>query len=304
MTRIAALVCLAALIVACGDNHAAAPAAAAAAPAEPPKWQTLPIAQTLPEPWRRGPLPINGVELYFTTYGDKDPTVMFLHGGLASSEYWGNQLPALAGRYRVVLVDSRGHGRSSRDDKPLTYELMASDVLTLMNRLLLQKVSLVGWSDGAIVALDLAMNHPERLERVFAFGANFDPSGVKPDAEKNPTFARFVDDARGVYQNISPAPDDYDAFHAAVAKMWATEPHYTLEQLGAIKVPVTIADGEHDEAIERAHTEQLARAIPGAKLVILPGVSHFAMLQDPKQFNDALLAFLEGRQGESMDRSR
>jgi pimeloyl-ACP methyl ester carboxylesterase len=300
MTRIVALLCLAAALGACRDNQAAAhkaePAAAQAAAAKaPPKWQTLPIAQTLPEPAKRGPLPINGIQLYFTTYGDKDPTVVFLHGGLASSEYWGNQLPALAGRYRIVLVDSRGHGRSSRDAKPLTYELMASDVLTLMNRLLLQKVSLVGWSDGAIVALDLAMHHPERLERVFAFGANFDPSGVKPDAEKSPTFARFIDDAHGVYLNISPDPDGWDAFRAAVEKMWASEPHYTAEQLGSIRVPVTIADGEYDEAIERAHTEALARAIPGAKLVILPGVSHFAMLQDPQQFNAALLAFLEGR---------
>jgi pimeloyl-ACP methyl ester carboxylesterase len=303
VTRILASVCCALVLAlgACRDNHAAAPnaepaaqSAAAAAPA--PKWKTLPVPATLPEPWKRGPLPINGAQIYFTTYGDKDPTVLMLHGGLASSEYWGSQLGPLREKgYRVVLVDSRGHGRSTRGDKPLTYGLMASDVLTLMNRLLLQKVSVVGWSDGAIVALDLAMNHPERLERVFAFGANYDPSGVTPGAERNPTFQRFIADARGVYGNISPAPDDWDGFYAAVTKMWETEPHYTLEQLGAIKVPVTIADGERDEAIQRAHTEQLARAIPGAKLVILPGVSHFAMLQDPKQFNQALFAFLEGR---------
>lgn len=303
MKRSVASVCFAIALVfgACRDNHAAAPstepeARAAAAAAATPKWKTFPIPATLPEPSKRGPLPINGASIYFTIYGDRDPTVLMLHGGLASSEYWGFQLGPLREKgYRVVLVDSRGHGRSSRDDKPLTYGLMASDVHTLMNRLLLQKVSVVGWSDGAIVALDLAMNHPERLERVFAFGANYDPSGVTPNAERNPTFKRFIDDARGVYRNVSPAPDDWDGFYAAVTKLWETEPHYTLEQLGAIRVPVTIADGEYDEAIQRAHTEQLARAIPGAKLRILRGVSHFAMLQDPAQFNQALFAFLEGR---------
>ncbi len=77
--------------------------------------------------------------------------------------------------------------------------------------------------------------------------------------------------------------------------MWDTEPNYTAADLGEITTPVVIADGDHDEAIKREHTEYLARSIPGAKLAILPGLSHFAMIQDPAAFNSVLLSFLSGQ---------
>jgi pimeloyl-ACP methyl ester carboxylesterase len=259
-------------------------------------WRTLPALRPLPRASAQGLAPHDGAQIHYAVFGS-GPPVILLHGGLADSRYWGEQVPALmrAG-HQVVLIDSRGHGRSSRDGRPYTYELMASDVVAVMDRLGLTKAAVAGWSDGAIIGLVMALHDPERLTRVFAFAANMDPSGVKPDVGKDPTFARFEARTARDYAALSPTPRGYADFAKAINRMWQTEPNYKAAELARIRVPVAIVDGDHDEAIKREHTEYLARAIPGARLIILPGASHFAMLQRPAEFNAALLGFLDGAQ--------
>ena len=261
----------------------------------PARWQTLPDPKPLPAPKTSGYVPHDGARIYYSTYGAGSPVVL-LHGGLASQRYWGDQVgPLVADHHRVILIDSRGHGRSSRDARPYTYELMASDVVAVMDALRVRRAAVVGWSDGAIIGLVMALKDPERLTRVFAFAANMDHSGVKSDTETNPTFARFIGENQASYAALSPTPHDYVAFVAAIEKMWADEPNYTAADLARIVTPTAIVDGDHDEAIKRDHTEYLAHSIPGAKLIILKDVSHFAMLQDPPQFNAAMIGFLDGR---------
>jgi len=257
-------------------------------------WETLPAPVPLPEAAVSGYADVNGIKLWYAVYGQGEPLVL-LHGGLGNSGYWGNQVPVFAQRYKVIVIDSRGHGRSTRDDKPYTYGLMAADVLALLDQLKIEKAALVGWSDGGIIGLDIAIHHPERLTRLFAFGANSDPSGLREGLDTNATFNRFIEEAGQAYARLSTTPKDYEGFLAAISKMWATEPNYTAAQLNGIKVPTAIADGEYDEAIKREHTEWLARQIPGAQLVILPDVSHFAMLQNPPAFDAVVLAFLTAK---------
>jgi pimeloyl-ACP methyl ester carboxylesterase len=266
-----------------------APAAATAAEV----WQTFPPTPTRPAASVEGTAPVNGVEIYYAEYG-AGPPVILLHGGLADSDYWGDLIPALSPRYRVIVMDSRGHGRSTRDAQPYGYDLMASDVVGLMDYLKIGKADIVGWSDGAIIGLDIAMNHPDRIGRLFAFAANSTTAGLKPDIDKNPTFAAFIERAGQEYRTKSPTPDQYDAFLAQIGAMWASQPNWTAADLGRIRTPVMIADGDHDEAIRREHTEALGKEVPGAQLLILPGVSHFAMLQNPAEFNAAVLKFLAG----------
>jgi pimeloyl-ACP methyl ester carboxylesterase len=271
---------------------AAAAWAGAAAAARVPIWKTIPPARPLPATTASGYVAHDGARIYFATFGH-GPPVILLHGGFANTEVWGNQVPALmrAG-YQVVAIDSRGHGRSSRDERPLTYELMASDVIAVMDHLILSRAAVVGWSDGAIVGLVLALHNPDRLTRVFAFAANMDPSGVIPGFDHNPMALRFIAKAQRDYRRLSPTPGDFAGFAAAVEHMWDTEPNYTAADLARIAAPVAIVDGDHDEAIKRDHTEYLARSIPGAQLIILPAASHFAMFQQPGEFNDAMLGFL------------
>jgi pimeloyl-ACP methyl ester carboxylesterase len=258
-------------------------------------WQTLPQPAPLPHAVTAGYAKHAGARIYFSTYG-AGPPVLLLHGGLANQRYWGDQVPALIkAHYRVVLIDSRGHGLSSRDGRPYTYELMASDVVAVLNVLHLRKAAVVGWSDGAIIGLVMALKDPQRVSRVFAFAANMDPSGVKDDVDASPIFARYEQQAASEYTSLSPTPGDFVDFQAAIEQMWATEPNYSAVDLAKIAVPVAIADGDHDEAIKRTHTEYLAHAIPGAKLVVFPDASHFAFLQQPDAFNTAMLGFLQGR---------
>jgi pimeloyl-ACP methyl ester carboxylesterase len=263
-----------------------------AAQAQEP-WQTLPPTPALPKPLASGRAPVNGMRMFYATFGGGQP-LLLLHGGLASSNYWGALIPILAGHhYKVIVADSRGHGRSTRTSQPYSYDLMADDVIALLDYLKIARTDLVGWSDGGIIGLDIAMHHPQRLRRLFAYAANSDPSGVKGDVDKSALFNTYIERARGEYRALSPTPDDYTGFLTQIQTMWAQQPNWTKEQLQHITVPTAIADGAHDEAIQRAHTEHLAHTIPHAKLVILDDVSHFGMLQNPQEFAAAVLAFLQ-----------
>ncbi len=256
-----------------------------------PGWLTLPETPALPQAETNGYAPVNGIKIWYAEFGRGEPVIL-LHGGLANSSYWGKQVPELAKSFRVIVMDSRGHGRSTRDDRPFGYDLMASDVIALMDYLMIAKAAFTGWSDGAIVGLDIAIHYPGRITKLFAFAANSDPSGVL-DTSQSPVFKKFVARAKTEYERLSPTPDAFAAFHEQITKMWAAEPHFTSEQLRKISVPVWIVSGDRDEAITRGNTEFMAREIPNAGLLIQPGVSHFSLLQDPEQFNCDLMHFLK-----------
>ena len=255
------------------------------------RWQTLPPTPAPIATDRSGEADANGIKIHYAIYGHGSP-VIFLHGGLANTDYWGNQVPAVAAHHTVILMDSRGHGRSTRDARPYGYDLMADDVVALMDVLKIPKADIVGWSDGGIIGLDLALRHKDRVGKVFAFAANTKTSGVVEGVEKNPTFAAYIERAGHEYAEHSATPKEYDAFVDQISKMWADQPNWTDDQLKTIDTPVLVVDGDHDEAIKRAHTEYIAATIPHAGLLILPNVSHFAFLQDPDQFNFAILHFL------------
>jgi pimeloyl-ACP methyl ester carboxylesterase len=248
-------------------------------------------AAPLPVAGQQGYVENAGARILYSSYGS-GPAVILLHGGLGHGGNWGYQVPALLDSgYRVVLIDSRGHGRSTRDGQPFSYDLMATDVLAVMNTLHINRAALIGWSDGACTALVLASRLPARVAGVFFFACNMDPSGVKP-FKATPTldrcFARHTKD----YAQLSATPDNFKQFVADLTVMQRTQPNYSAQDLASINVPVTVVQSEHDEFIRREHAEYLARAIPNAELILLKDVSHFAPLQRPAQFNSAILAFM------------
>jgi pimeloyl-ACP methyl ester carboxylesterase len=253
-------------------------------------WMVLPPTPSLPQATESGYAPVNGIKIWYATFGEGEPVIL-LHGGLGNSNYWGHQVPALAKSYRVIVMDSRGHGRSTRNDQPYGYDLMASDVFALMDYLKIQKAAIVGWSDGAILGLDIAIHHPERLTRLFAFAANSNPAGAA-DVSNSPVFNAYIARTEKEYEALSATPTEFKAFLDQIAKMWATQPNFSKEQLAGITTPTWIVDADHDEAIKRSDTEFMAAQIPHAGLLIQPGVSHFSFLQDPEQFNSDLLHFL------------
>jgi pimeloyl-ACP methyl ester carboxylesterase len=233
-----------------------------------------------------------GARIWYAAWGE-GPAVILLHGGLGNANNFAHQVPALieAG-YRTVVIDSRGHGRSTRDDRPYSYELMAGDVLAVMDRLAIDRAAFIGWSDGACTALILGATHPARVAGVFFFACNMDPSGTLP-FEFTPIIGHCISRHRKDYEALSATPGDFDAFSEAVGLMQRTQPNYSAEDLGRITVPVLSVLGENDEFITREHAQYLARSIPGAEFVLLPGVSHFAPLQRPAEFNRVMLEFLK-----------
>jgi len=248
-------------------------------------------AALLPATNDQGYVENNGARIWYATYGS-GPPVILLHGGLGHSGNWGYQVPALVrSGYHAVVMDSRGHGRSTRDARPFTYELMASDVSAVMDTFDLEKAGLVGWSDGACTALILASKAPTRVAGVFFFACNMDPSGTK-EFEFTPIIGRCISRHMKDYAQLSATPDQFKEFSEAVGLMQKTQPNYSANDLAEISVPVAIVHSEHDEFIKREHAEYLARSIPNAEFIYLPGVSHFAPLQRPEQFNAAMLAFL------------
>lgn len=258
------------------------------------RWETLPSFPPTPPAKASGMAPVNDIKMYYAEYGEGDP-ILFIHGGLGSADVWGNQVADFARDHRVIVADSRGHGRSTRSAQPFGYDLMTSDYVALLDYLKLDRVTLVGWSDGGIIGIDMAMKHPEKLTRVIAQAANVTTDGVKADVMTNKTFSDYINAAGESYKKLSPTPNEYDAFVNQISAMWASQPAWTAADLGKIAVPVTLAIGDHDEAVKLDHTEMMAKEIPGAKLVILKDASHFAMLQDPEGYDAMIRNAIAGK---------
>lgn len=258
-------------------------------------WKRLPPTPELPPHTVGKHVTVNGARLWYAEWGAgyHGTPVLLLHGGYGNSSYFGFLIPVLIKNgYHVIAVDSRGHGRSGWTNEPITYHLMASDFVGLLDALKVKKVSLVGWSDGGCTGFDLAINYPDRLERLFAFGSNADVSGFRDDFDKNPVVAAYLARTHEEYKRLSPTPNEWVSFNAAMSKMWETLPTYTADQLRTFGVQTTIADGQYDEGMKPEHLRYLVATIPDARLVILPNLSHFAMLQGPSTFNSAVLDFL------------
>lgn len=250
-------------------------------------------APQLPTATQSGLAPVNDIQMYYATYGDPaNPPVLLLHGGLGNADYFVNQIPAFSEDYYVITADSRGHGRSTMSDQQIGYALMASDVLALMDYLDVKAAHLVGWSDGGIIGLDIAIHHPDRLIKLVAYGANYIPAGVKPDVGDNARFNEYIEMAAGDYGKLSPNPDNFEVFLANISNMWATEPNYSEEEMGSITVPTLILDGIEEEAIFPEHDLEMATLIPTADLVLMGGVGHFAMWENTEEFNHIILDFL------------
>lgn len=256
-----------------------------------PRWQTLPVPPPMPRADLEDSVEVAGARIHFTVYGKGDPVVL-LHGGLGNSAHFGFQMPALVDRFQVIAIDSRGQGRSTRGSLPISYDLMAGDVIAVLDRLALQRASVVGWSDGGEVALKLGITFPDRVDRLFVFGANYDASGSKPRNAPSATFAAYSARCRSEYRRLARPGMPYNALVSALAPLWRLPTGITREQLRTIRAPVMMAVGDHDEIIALEQIEEMSQLIPNAQLKVFASASHFALWQDPDTFNQALAEFL------------
>ncbi|KAE9363941.1 alpha/beta-hydrolase [Stipitochalara longipes BDJ] len=262
----------------------------------------------------------SGVDLWYTTFGknsSRHTPVLLLHGGTGNSNQMYNQANKLAETRQVILQDTRGEGRSPYINfTTFHYDDFTRDAIAILDHLNIPRVAVVGWSDGAIVGLDLAMNYSSRIERVFAHGANpqanmgipglNDPIINSKTGSLDSDFAtngttysvngkRNLKKREKTYdcESLSPLPGNCTAMEEGVATMWSTEPTWGPEALAEVKCPVWIVDGDHDTSVERNQADAMAAWIPFAGQLILPQVGHAALLEDPKFFNFAMEYFLD-----------
>ena len=203
-------------------------------------WLTLPPTPTLPHATKSGLVTINGTSIFFAQFGAGRP-VLLLHGGLANSNYWGHQVRELAQAFSVVVMDTRGHGRSPLTSRSLSYALFARDVIELMDFLEIPQASIIGWSDGAITGLQLVTTNPDRVSKLFAFGANSSVSGLKANGARSPLFVTFGQRCKAEYLAAVSSPREM------VTASWRSSSHVAhrakLHESRLIKVtvPTTIS---------------------------------------------------------------
>lgn len=273
---------------------------AAAPRAAKPKarWETLPLPPAMPTATSTGMVEVKGAQIYYATYGvESGEPVVLLHGGLGNSDHFAFQMPALVDKFRVIVVDSRGQGRSTLSKAKLSYHAMAVDVLAVLDKLAIEKAALVGWSDGGEIALDLAIHQPARVSKLFVVGANYDANGSKPrGGSSTATFQAYAAKCKADHAKLSSKPKSYDAVIDALLPVWRNPAGFTKAQLKAITVPAAITLGDHDEIIVLDQVKEMGKLIPKGRSIVFENASHFVMWQDPESFNRALVAFLTAPQ--------
>lgn len=257
------------------------------------RWLTLPEVPDMPEAVSSGLIPVNGIDMYHAVYGDADATpILMIHGGLAHGDVWSAEVADLMTDHRVIVADTRGHGRSSNDGSAYSYDLLAADYLALLDHLDIDKVHLVGWSDGANIGYSITQTNPERLASHFAHAGNVTLDAIDPSVETNELFGTYVGAMAADYAAMSPTPDGFEAFLGGVVEMWGTSKPGGFEALAAADVPTLVVQSEYDEAILMAHSEKIAETMPSAELLVLESVSHFASFQAPDEYVDAIRSFI------------
>jgi pimeloyl-ACP methyl ester carboxylesterase len=240
--------------------------------------------------------------MYYEVHGQGAPLVM-LHGGTGSLDTWGPLVADLAKKYQVITPEQMGHGRTGDDPKrAFHFHDMAEDTAELLRQLKVGPAFVFGWSDGGIVALDLAMSHPELVKKLAVSGANFrndagayGDDGVKFMQTIKPE--QWPKSLRKSYERRSPdGAKHWPVLFERLRKMWLTEPAYTPEQLGTIKAPTLVVAGDQD-VILAEHTVLLFDAIPGAELWLVPNSDHFVPISHAPAFEAQLDAFFQEQPG-------
>jgi pimeloyl-ACP methyl ester carboxylesterase len=229
---------------------------------------------------------VNGVRIAYRVHGH-GPKLLLLHGGGGQSLGLARQILDFGRHFTVIAPDSRAHGGSTDTGDTLSYHVMAEDMAALLDVLNLGRVDVMGWSDGAIVGLDLAIHHPDRVRKLVLFGANFTPEGVDPAVYEALRRAWAEDSSAAAADLSEPLP-----LGARLHHLWLTQPHFTLEQLHSIECPTLVAVGDHD--LPRIdHTVELAGAIPHAQLCVIPGATHAVLHERADLADEIVLQFLK-----------
>lgn len=222
------------------------------------------------------------IQLYAAEKGTGDALIL-LHGNGEDGGYFEHQVRHFAGHYRTIAVDTRGHGRSPRGTAPFRIAQFAQDLKVFMDERGIEQAILLGFSDGANIAMRFALAWPERVRGLILNGGNLNTRGVKPHIQL-PIELGWR--AASLFAKKSPEAKR----NAELLGLMVLDPDIRLQELSALQMPALVIAGSRD-MIKTSHTRQIAAAIPGARLCILPG-THFIANKSPDAFNRAVEEFL------------
>jgi pimeloyl-ACP methyl ester carboxylesterase len=264
--------------------------AAATSLAKTPRWQTLPTPPALPSATSSGDVESAGVDIHYATFGDaKAHPIVVLHGGLGSAQQMSWQISALKDSHFVIAVDSRGQGQSEPTADGIHYAQMADDVIAVLDAIsITEPAAVVGWSDGGVIGLQLAIRYPTRIAALVLLGTNYNLAGMK-NASITATFTKYYEDCAQQWKQFGVTAKAAMPVRAALRVMWRTEPKIDEAALANITVPVVVALGDHDELIRTAHAKRLATLVKAGKFVSIADASHFALWQAPKETNKVII---------------
>lgn len=226
---------------------------------------------------------LEDVLLHYEEKGTGEPLVL-LHGNGEDLGYFAGQMEYFREKYRVIALDTRGHGESGRGTAPFTLEQFGRDLYDCLRKMETGPVHLLGFSDGGNIALAFGREHPEMVRSLILNGANLDPWGVKLSVQL-PIVAGY-----GMVSLLAPFLRDCRR-KKEIQGLMVREPHYEKADLEALTMPVLVIAGDRD-MIRESHTRRIAREIKGSRLIILPG-SHFLAKENKEAFNRAVEAFLD-----------
>lgn len=237
---------------------------------------------------------IDDVKIHYKVYGSGDPLIL-LHGSLENIDEWFKQIPDFSKKYKVIAMDNRGHGKSTFTDRKLDYQLMSEDVIGLMKELNIDSAHIVGFGDGGIIGLCLAINHPDKVRKLVAIGANYKVDTTAVYSEVLKKVEEWNSDK--IYQYVRNHFKGYpnygliEPFTQRMKTLLLTEPNLTTADLAKIKCPSLFITGDHD-IIKLAHTSEMFESVKQGYLAVIPGTKHYPQKERPLVVNPIILDFL------------
>ncbi|OGU70558.1 MAG: hypothetical protein A2V93_10590 [Ignavibacteria bacterium RBG_16_34_14] len=226
-------------------------------------------------------LMVNGINMYYETYGSGQPLII-IHGNGGSISEMSNQISYFTNNYKIIAADNREHGKSSGNNERITYEQMALDWVMLLDRLNIDSAYIIGWSDGGILGLLLAIHYPEKVKKLVICGANLEPD---TSAVYNWTIDWLNEMNKTIDDNIQ--KNDTTENWPLLKKYFdllSNQPHIPLEDLHRIHAPTLVMSGDRD-VIREEHTVKIYQNIPNSSLCIFPSSTHNVPIDDPHLFN-------------------
>ena len=235
---------------------------------------------------------INGLNMYYEATGDGEPLIYipaaFAFAGITA-------FPELTKRWRVIQVDLQGYGRTADIDRPLSFDQHVKDVVTLIQHLKIKRAHFFGWSYGGLIALLIAMRHPEMVGRVATYGTLFGPpmEAIRPDKFGPPTEQTADGEAhqfaRDQYKLVAPYPDHWPVIWKKVVDL--VPDGLKREELETLQKRVLIALGDND-FIKLEHALYAYKTIPNAELAVIPDATHFLLYEKPSKLEPVIAEFL------------